>query len=72
SRRGSRGVTPRLRAARARPCAAGNARMVRHGRVWNGCSALSESLNFYMKCKRGGWGLISILERVAFVFLEKS
>ena len=25
SRRGSRGVTPRLRAARARPCAAGNA-----------------------------------------------
>lgn len=26
SRRGSRGVTPRLRAARARPCAAGNAR----------------------------------------------
>ena len=26
SRRGSRGVTPRIRAARARPCAAGNAR----------------------------------------------
>ena len=36
SRRGSRGVMPRLRAARARPCAAGNARKapcgLHHGR----------------------------------------